>query len=55
MSRQTRFQIIRDFETQLVYSRTTFPMNTKGLRLKGDVITPNGEELRQALPSGVRQ
>jgi hypothetical protein len=49
MSRQTRFQIIRDFETQLVYSRTTFPMNTKGLRLKGDVITPNGEELRQAL------
>jgi hypothetical protein len=41
--------VIRDFETQLVYSRTTFPMNTKGLRLKGDVITPNGEELRQAL------
>ena len=49
MSRQTRFEIIRDFETQLVYSRAIFPMNTKGLRLRGDEITPNGEELRQAL------
>ena len=49
ISRQTRFEVIRDFETQLVYSRTTFPMNAKGLRLKEDVITPNGEELRQAL------
>jgi hypothetical protein len=49
ISRQTRLEIIRTFETQLVYSRTTFPMNMKGLRLKGDVISPNGEELRQAL------
>ena len=49
ISRQTRLEIIRTFETQLVYSRTTFPMNTKGLRLKGDVIAPSGEELRQAL------
>ncbi len=49
MSRQTRFEIIRDFETQLVYSRAMFPMNTKGLRLRGDEISPNGEELRQAL------
>jgi hypothetical protein len=49
MSRQTRLEIIRDFETQLVYSRATFPMNTKGLRLRGDEITPNGDELRQAL------
>jgi hypothetical protein len=49
ISAQTRLEVIRDFETQLVYSRTTFPMNTKGLRLKHDVITPNGEELSQAL------
>jgi hypothetical protein len=49
ISGRTRLEIIRDLETQLVYSRTTFPMNTKGLRLKGDVITPNGEELRQTL------
>lgn len=49
ISKQTRLEIIRDFETQVFYSRTTFPMNTKGLRLKGDVISPNGEDLRQAL------
>jgi len=49
ISRQTRLDVIREFETQLVYARTTFPMNTKGLRLKGDTISPNGEDLRQAL------
>jgi hypothetical protein len=49
MSRQTRLETIRDFETQLVYARTAFPMGTKGLQLKEGVITPNGEELRQAL------
>jgi hypothetical protein len=49
ISAQTRLEVIREFETQLVYARTTFPMNTKGLRLKQDVITPNGDELRQAL------
>jgi hypothetical protein len=49
MSKQTRYEIIRDFETQLVYARTAFPMGTKGLHLKEGVITPNGEELRQTL------
>jgi hypothetical protein len=49
MSKQTRYGIIRDFETQLVYARTAFPMGTKGLRLKEGVVTPNGEELKQAL------
>jgi hypothetical protein len=49
MLRQTRLEIIRDFEAQLVYSRTTFPMGTKGLRLKDGTITPDGEEMRQAL------
>jgi len=49
ISSQTRLEIIREFETRLVYSRTTFPMNTKGLRLRGEVISPNGQELRQAL------
>ena len=49
MSKQTRYEIIRDFETQLVYARTAFPMGTKGLQLKDGVITPNGEELQQAL------
>jgi hypothetical protein len=49
ISRQSRFEIIRDFETQLVYARTAFPIGRKGLVLKDGVITPNGEELRQAL------
>lgn len=49
MSKQTRYNIIRDFEMQMVYSRTTFPMGSKGLELKDGVITPNGEQLRQAL------
>lgn len=49
MSRQTRLEVIRDFEAQLVYARTAFPMGTKGLQLKDGVVTPNGEQLKQAL------
>src|SRR6202021_2459077 len=48
IGRQTRLEIIRDFETQLVYARTAFPMGTKGLHLKQGVVTPNGMELQQA-------
>jgi len=49
IDKQTRYEIIRNLETQLVYARTAFPMGTKGLQLKDGVITPNGEELRQSL------
>lgn len=49
MSKQTRFEIIRDFETQLVYSRAAFPMGSKGLRLKDGLVSPSGEELQQDL------
>jgi hypothetical protein len=49
MSRQTRFEIIRDFETQIVYARAAFPMGTKGLTLKDGSTTPNGPELQQLL------
>jgi hypothetical protein len=49
MSRQTHYEIIRDFEMQLVYARTAFPMGTKGLQLKDGVVTPNGEQLHTAL------
>jgi hypothetical protein len=49
ISKQTRLEIIRDFETQIVYSRAAFPMGTKGLRLKNGSITPSGTELQQAL------
>jgi len=49
MSRQTRIEIIRDFETQIVYSRSAFPMGTKGLILKNGTTSPNGQELQQLL------
>jgi hypothetical protein len=49
ISKQTRLEIIRDFETQLIYSRTLFPMGTKGLSLKDGTITPNGSDLQQLL------
>ena len=49
MSRQTRYEIIRDFETQLVYARTVFPMGMKGIKLRDGVTTPNGPELQQDL------
>jgi hypothetical protein len=49
MSRQTRLEIIRDFETQIFYARAFFPMGAKGIKLKDGVTTPNGPELQQAL------
>jgi hypothetical protein len=49
MSKQSRFEIIRDFETQVVYARAVFPMGSKGLKLKDGVISPNGLELQQSL------
>lgn len=49
MSKQTRYEIIRDFMTQLVYARAQFPMGTKGLMLKGGVITPSGQDLQQLI------
>ena len=49
MSRETRLNIIRDFETEMAYSRTAFPMGSKGLVLKDGTTTPNGEQLQQDL------
>ena len=49
MSRQTRLEIIRDFETQIFYARTYFPMGTKGLKLKNGSTSPSGADLQQAL------
>jgi hypothetical protein len=49
MTKDTRIEIIRDFEMQLVYARTAFPMGYKGLKLKDGTTIPNGEDLRQAL------
>jgi len=49
MTRQTRLEIIRDFETRSCTRGSPFPMGTKGLSLKGGAITPAGPELQQLL------
>ena len=49
MSKETRYQIIRDFMTQLVYSRAQFPMGSKGLKLKDGAISPSGQELQSLI------
>ena len=49
MSKETRLEIIRDFETQLVYARAIFPMGTKGLKLKDGATAPSGTELQQLI------
>lgn len=49
MSKQTRYEIIRDFETQLVYSRAMFPMGSKGLTLRKGVTAPSGQDLQSLL------
>jgi hypothetical protein len=49
MSKQTRVEIIRDFETQILYARVAFPMGAKGLKLKDGATSPSGAELQQAI------
>ena len=49
MSKETRYEIIRDFEAQIVYSRAVFPMGTKGLKLRDGATSPNGPELQSLL------
>ncbi|HWY02918.1 MAG TPA: hypothetical protein VNX60_04550 [Candidatus Acidoferrum sp.] len=49
MSRQTRLEIIRAFEMQILYARTAFPMGAKGLKLKNGSTSPSGPDLQQAL------
>ena len=49
MSKQTRMDLVRAFEAELVYVRTPFPMGKKGLTLKDGVVSPNGAELQQLI------
>jgi hypothetical protein len=49
MSRQTRMDLIRAFNAELIYIRTTFPTGNKGLTLKDGKVTPSGKDLDQAL------
>ncbi len=45
ISKETRMNLIRAFNAELVYVRTPFPMGNKGLRLENGKVTPSGHEL----------
>jgi len=49
ISKETRMDLIRAFQSELVYIRTPFPMGKKGLTLKDGVVSPSGEQLHQML------
>lgn len=49
ISKLTREQIVHNFDQELVYIRTPFPMGKTGLKLKAGVVTPNGQELQQLM------
>jgi hypothetical protein len=49
MTAHTRMEMIRAFESELVYIRTQFPMGRKGLTLKNGTISPSGIELQQLI------
>jgi hypothetical protein len=49
MSKQTRMDLVRAFNAELVYVRTPFPMGKKGLTLKGGVLSPNAQEMQQLI------
>jgi hypothetical protein len=49
MSKQTRMDLVRAFNAELVYIRTPFPMGKKGLTLKSGQLKPSGAELEQMM------
>ena len=49
ISKQTRMDLIRAFDTELVYIRTPFPMGKTGLTIKDGQVTPNGDDLQRML------
>jgi len=49
LSPHAREEILRAFDGELIYIRTSFPMGKTGLRIRDGGVTPNGEELKQLL------
>jgi len=49
MSKQTRMELVKLVNAELVYVRSPFPMGRDGLRLKDGVVTPSGVELQQLM------
>src|SRR5258708_1526419 len=49
ISKQTREDLIRAFNAELVYIRAPFPMGKKGLTVKNGEISPRAEELQSLI------
>src|SRR5260370_27224928 len=49
ISTQTRMDLVRAFNAELVYIRSPFPMGNKGLALKDGKLSPGGDELQQMI------
>ena len=49
ISKQTRMDLIRAFNAELVYIRSYFPMGKTGLKLENGVITPDREQLQMLM------
>jgi hypothetical protein len=49
ITKQTRMDLIRAFNAELVYIRSPFPMGKTGLRLENGVITPDREQLQMLM------
>src|SRR5690242_8715783 len=49
ISKQTRMDLIRTFNAELVYIRAPFPMGKTGLTLKDGQVIPSGEELQRMI------
>jgi hypothetical protein len=49
ISKQTRMDLIRGFNSELVYIRSPFPMGKKGLTLNNGKLSPAGQELQQMM------
>jgi len=49
MSKQTRMELVKLVNAELVYVRSPFPMGRDGLKLKDGVVSPSGAELQQLM------
>jgi hypothetical protein len=49
ITRQTRQEVVRVFNAELVYIRTNFPMGRTGLKLRDGVLTPSGDDLQHLM------
>src|SRR5258708_2268155 len=49
ISKQTRMELVKLVNAELVYVRSPFPMGRDGLKLKDGVVTPSGADLQQLM------